>query len=172
MKELFQAFAAYNRNANKIICDHLTQDGSAALTMETDTYFKTIAGTLYHLMDSNLRWLDRMSAFRNPAVNAAALAEFQLDAAPDARSIAANEQRFYSLAESIDVEIVKLVEAIPSGAFAEDFTMQFGQNKITRLLWQLLFQWFNHHTHHRGQISLLLDLSGIENNFSLVLDKI
>jgi uncharacterized damage-inducible protein DinB len=43
---------------------------------------------------------------------------------------------------------------------------------MERPLWQLLMQWFNHHTHHRGQVSVQLDALGIENDYSGLLDKI
>jgi uncharacterized damage-inducible protein DinB len=44
--------------------------------------------------------------------------------------------------------------------------------KIARPLWQLLMQWFNHQTHHRGQASVQLDELGVENDFSGLQDRI
>ena len=39
-------------------------------------------------------------------------------------------------------------------------------------LWKPLLHWFNHQTHHRGQISVLLDLVGVNNDYSSLLPRI
>jgi uncharacterized damage-inducible protein DinB len=46
-----------------------------------------------------------------------------------------------------------------------------GQSE-TRELWKLLLHWFNHGVHHRGAISGQLDMLGVENDYSGLLQKI
>jgi uncharacterized damage-inducible protein DinB len=48
----------------------------------------------------------------------------------------------------------------------------FGSQNIELELWKLLLQWLNHQTHHRGQLSIQLEIIGIENDFSKIIDKI
>jgi uncharacterized damage-inducible protein DinB len=39
-------------------------------------------------------------------------------------------------------------------------------------MWKVLMQMFNHATHHRGQISGLLDMLGIDNDYSAIFPRI
>jgi uncharacterized damage-inducible protein DinB len=42
----------------------------------------------------------------------------------------------------------------------------FYKDNKTRTVWEILIHTFNHQTHHRGQISEILDENKIENDFS------
>ena len=44
--------------------------------------------------------------------------------------------------------------------------------EIEKEVWKTLLHWFNHQTHHRGQISVLLDLIGIDHDYSSVVTRI
>jgi len=46
-----------------------------------------------------------------------------------------------------------------------------GEN-IEKELWKTLLHWFNHQTHHRGQVSVLLDLLGIDHDYSGLVSRI
>ncbi len=43
---------------------------------------------------------------------------------------------------------------------------------VEKEVWKILLQWFNHQTHHRGQISVLLDMIGENNDYSSLLARI
>ena len=163
MKELFIAYSKYNEKTNNMIFDYIRQMTYEQLSKQSNTHFKSIAHTVYHLLKSDLKWLSRMSEFIK--------SELTVDK-PDIYQIFEKIESFCKLRMQVNTEMKQLISAIPEHAFREDFTMPFGKNSITKPLWQLLFQWFNHHTHHRGQISNQLDLVGVENNYSMLLDKI
>jgi uncharacterized damage-inducible protein DinB len=42
---------------------------------------------------------------------------------------------------------------------------------MKKSVWLVLAHQFNHQTHHRGQIAVLLDQMGIENDYSGILNK-
>jgi len=46
-----------------------------------------------------------------------------------------------------------------------------GEN-IEKEFWKTLLHWFNHQTHHRGQVSVLLDLLGIDHDYSGLVSRI
>jgi uncharacterized damage-inducible protein DinB len=95
-----------------------------------------------------------------------------VDGKVDVSLVAAHLSDFADLRERIDAEMVETVAAVPPEAFPQNFEIEFGPKRIERPLWQLLMQWFNHHTHHRGQVSVQLDAVGVDNDYSGVLDKI
>ena len=48
----------------------------------------------------------------------------------------------------------------------------FKGDEVEGLLWKILLQWFNHQTHHRGQISVLLDMIDVKNDYSSMMNRI
>lgn len=44
--------------------------------------------------------------------------------------------------------------------------------EIEKELWKTLLHLFNHQTHHRGQVSVLLDLIGIDHDYSSLVSRI
>ena len=66
------------------------------------------------------------------------------------------------------------------------FVNELGENQLSSMLkyknykgeeieketWKTFLHWFNHQTHHRGQVSVLLDLLGIDHDFSGLVSRI
>jgi uncharacterized damage-inducible protein DinB len=172
VKELFVAYARYNRKANEAVYSLMAKMGSEALRAPAKAYYTTILDTVFHVLKSDLKWLGRLSSFRASAIGAGAAAAYMSGDSADPARIAEGLAGFTDLRSRVDAEIIALIMAIPAEAFSRDFEIPFGDKRITCPLWQLLMQWFNHHTHHRGQASLFLDAAGVENDYSGVLDKI
>ena len=97
---------------------------------------------------------------------------FTTDKKLDSRKVFDRMKDFIKIRLDMDQAIIAAIQSIPEEAFLKKFEIEFGAKKLDLELWKLLFQWFNHQTHHRGQISVQLDLLGIDNDYSLVLDKI
>lgn len=172
MHEVFAAMAAYNRNVNAVVCGHAGRLAAWQFGKKLQAYYPTIPATLLHVMSSDAKWLGRLAQFRASAFDAAALEEFKRSCEEDSDLAFKERERLFALRRELDGEIVALIGAIGEGDLAKDVTIAFGQGSLTLTLWKLLYQWFNHHTHHRGQLSLHLDMLGVENDFSKVLDKI
>ncbi len=172
MKDIFAAYARYNRKANAIVFELLSRLGSDELKRETKAYYPTLPQTLGHTLRSDLKWINRLSSFRPSPLPLDADAAYSTGEAIDPGSVASDLSGFAELRSRVDEAIVALVDAIPDEAFGKSFEMAWGAGRIERVLWQLLLQWFNHQTHHRGQASKLLDELGVDNDFSGMLDKI
>jgi uncharacterized damage-inducible protein DinB len=172
MKEIFVAYSRYNRKANAAVFDAIAEMGAEELRHPIKAYYPTIVQTLGHAMRSDIKWLGRLSAFRASPVPKDAASPFSTDDAIDPEKAIAGLGGFVGLRSRVDEAIVAAISAIPEGAFAEDFEIEWGNGTMKRVLWQLLMQWFNHQTHHRGQASIQLDELGVANDFSGVLDKI
>jgi uncharacterized damage-inducible protein DinB len=172
MKEIFIAYSRYNRKANAAVFDAVSKMGAEQLQHPIKAHYPTIVHTLGHTLRSDIKWLSRLSPFRPSPVPKDAALRFSTGEAIDPGKVAADLAGFVDLRARVDDAIVAVVEAIPEEAFAKDIDIEWGSSRIGRVLWQLLIQWFNHQTHHRGQASIQLDELGIENDFSGMLDKI
>ena len=172
MKEVFAAYARYNRKANEIAFGLLSRLGPEGLRRETKAVYPTLPQTLGHTLKSDLKWLDRLSAYRPSPLPHDAAAPYSTGDAIDPGKVAADFRGFAELRSRVDEAIVAVVDAIPEEAFGRSLGIAWGAGSIERVLWQLLLQWFNHQTHHRGQASAQLDELGLAHAFSGMLDKI
>lgn len=172
MKEVFTAMSRYNQKTNEIIFAYFEKMSFEQMISSVKAYYPTIVSNTYHVLSSDIKWLTRLSKFRETAVTKETLDIFSRDEKVHGESFFLKIREYKELRTRIDREIVALVEAVPEEEFMNEIEMPFGPKTIRMVLWKLLLQWFNHHTHHRGQVSLQLDMLGIENDYSLVLDKI
>jgi uncharacterized damage-inducible protein DinB len=172
MKEIFLAFASYNAKANAAVLGHIAAMGRDAVGRDYGTFYPTITDCLLHVMGSDAKWLTRLTAFRDSRSFAERVESLKADLKADPGFAFAERANIAALRTELDAEIMALIAAIPESAIAGEFDIPFGQGRMKRPLWQLLLQWFNHQTHHRGHVSAMMDIAGEKHDFSLVLDKI
>jgi uncharacterized damage-inducible protein DinB len=147
-----QTMAAYNawQNASLVAA----ADGLADAERRADkgAFFGSIHATLSHLV-----WADRLW-----------LARFTGSAPPRARSIAASVaecedwDRLKREREALDREIVSWAAGLGGADLEGDLTWHSGSlgRDVSRPLWLLVAHFFNHQTHHRGQVHALLTAFG------------
>jgi uncharacterized damage-inducible protein DinB len=172
MKEIFVAYSRYNQKANAAVFDAVSRMGAAQLGHPIKAFYPTIVDTVSHTLKSDIKWLHRLARFRASPVPKDAAAPFLTGDKIDIGKVAADLGSFVALRSRVDEAIVEVITSIPEEAFAADIEIEWGSGTVKRALWQLLAQWFNHQTHHRGQASIQLDELGIDNDFSGMLDKI
>lgn len=172
MHAIYMAFAEYNKNVNAAVSGLLKRLNAEQFGMKLNAYYPTIAATLLHVMASDAKWLDRLSGFRKTDFDTAALTELKGECEKDHATAFTQRERLFEMRRVLDEEIVALLRAMREADFNKPQTISFGSGTLTLELWKLLLQWFNHQTHHRGQVSLFLDMLGVENDYSKVVDKI
>jgi uncharacterized damage-inducible protein DinB len=75
--------------------------------------------------------------------------------------------------KQVDEVILQFIDEIAEGALNSVITYKnFKGDDVEKELWKILLQWFNHQTHHRGQISVLLDMIEVNNDYSSMLTRI
>jgi uncharacterized damage-inducible protein DinB len=173
MKTLFQAFAKYNRGVNQSIIELLEPLKKEQIMMETKAYYPSIFETLLHNLIADLNWLRRYrdALKENNALNngkpltleeKGMRAEFQAD-----------YTKFFQYRRQVDELMIQFVNELDESKM--DLVIKYKNYKgeeITKELWKTLLHLFNHQTHHRGQVSVLLDLIGIDHDFSSVVSRI
>ena len=167
----FQYLARYNKAANEAMVAHLSKLESAAMAAPRGSYFGSIQGILDHLITCDINWLRR---FRELYLDASTLDVPRLAPAGHAWKEFAFPDfgEFRRERASVDSIIVGwLAEADPR-RFGEVLVYRDSHDHPKRyILGEAMDHFFNHQTHHRGQVSQILDELGIEHDYSNLLDS-
>jgi uncharacterized damage-inducible protein DinB len=173
MKLVFQALAKYNSSVNQSIIEIIETLSEEEIMAQTKAYFPSIFETLLHLFFSDLFWLKR---FRDvfPESNALSVSKLvSLDGKNLRKRFEADLKKFFQRRKQADEVIQQLIEEINEVELNSVITYKnLKGDDVEKELWKTLLQWFNHQTHHRGQISVLLDLIGVNNDYSSLLTRI
>jgi len=132
------------------------------LAMNRGAYFRSILGTLNHIVVGDTLWLKRFAM--HPADYSAlepvrrlptpgALDEILFE---DVRELATHR-------ETLDAVICRWADSVGEGDL--DYVLRYANSKgvySERLFFSLLMHFFNHQTHHRGQVTTLLSQAGVD----------
>lgn len=148
---LYQALARYNRVMNEKlygVCATMTDDERKA---DKGAFFKSIHGTLNHLLHGDLAWMTRIAGVVRDLPEMGTLIHDDFDELRADR-------------EALDREIEEWCAGLSSAWLATELRWTAGIDGIERVQphWLLVSTLFNHQTHHRGQISTLLTQAGYD----------
>lgn len=162
----FRLLARYNRWFNQRLyaaCDGLSDE---ARKRETGAFFGSIHRTLNHLMVGDQAWSRRfVQCGADHGVDFSALAvAIQL---PDPFSLDMMLYDDWVMLKARREVVDEALETWLADAHAGmgDWTMRYATTKgVQRAhpLWQALTHFFNHQTHHRGQVTTLLSQQGVD----------
>lgn len=145
-----QLLASYNRWMNQRLYDCCAQLSDAERKRDTGAFFKSIHGTLNHLLLGDKIWLGRFTdaPFRVSSLSQELYADF-------------DELR--AEREAVDTRLDAWTAALTPDWLAADFTYRRSNGTgTTSKGWMLATHLFNHQTHHRGQLTNQLKQAGIE----------
>nr|MDO8109079.1 DinB family protein [Candidatus Sigynarchaeota archaeon] len=170
MKDIFQFLAKYNKLTNQAMVQILEKVPSKDLVKDTGAFYKSILGTLNHLMGADIGWLGRViEGIPDLADLAGALPKISYGRKPSEGLQWGTLAEFKNVRGTVDGVIVDMIERIPADKFCHEITFKNYRGEIhTKMTWYVLLHIFNHETHHRGVISTLLDQMGVENDYSNV----
>jgi uncharacterized damage-inducible protein DinB len=173
MREVFEALAKYKRNVDESVIGIAAKLDEGKLAAPMGTYFPSIYDQLKHLFGSDVNWIKRLK----PAFTGSAALGTSRFAAFDNESLkslgAKDASSLFADMRELDATVCAFVAELAEPDLAKSVTYKNykGQTE-THPLWQILLQWFNHGTHHRGTISGQLDILGVENDYSSLIAKI
>jgi len=158
----FRLLAGYNRWMNERLYALAGELPEAELFADRGAFFGSLFGTLSHLVVADTIWLKR---FRQHASRPDALAPVDalempraLDAHPCADLAALRARR-----EELDRIIVAWAETLDAATLAVPLEYRnLRGDAFRRPLDGTLLHFFNHQTHHRGQITTLFAQRGID----------
>lgn len=172
MKPIFQAFAKYNQSVNLSILELVEPLTQEKVMAKTKAFFPSIFETMNHNLMSDLYWLKRFGdGFKESmALTNAVVA---LDFRGLRTELEADYKKLFHYRIQVDEVIRQLIEEWDENTLNSVFKYKtFKGEEMEGILWKILLQWFNHQTHHRGQISVLLDMVDVKNDYSSMVNRI
>lgn len=154
--------ATYNQWMNRKVYDAAAALTHAQLTLDRQAFFGSILGTLNHLMLGDTVWLKRFA--EHPA-NFAALAPLNGVATPgDLKQLAfANLAELSAHRAWLDQLIIDWTHSLHEPHL--DQRLRYHNMRgvaAEKPFFGLLVHFFNHQTHHRGQVTTLLSQAGVD----------
>lgn len=159
----FELMAFYNQWMNAKVYDAARKLTTAELIAERGAFFGSIFGTLNHVVVADTIWLKRFAT--HPASSARALA-VMIDLPTPERL----DQVMFDDLEGLkahrrwlDTVIINWVGALTDEDLST--TLSYHNTKgvaSKRRYSSLIFHFFNHQTHHRGQMSTLFSQAGVD----------
>lgn len=157
----FALLANYNQWMNRKLYAAAATLDADALAQDRGAFFGSILGTLNHLVVADTIWLKRFAAHPAHARALHVLAEVPLPSALDAVPF----PDFAALRmhrEWLDALIIDWAGTAPEGGW--DHVLSYSNTRGERFRKRtdlLMLHFFNHQTHHRGQITTLLSQMGL-----------
>ena len=141
----FRLLGGYNRLANERLYAACAELGDAALRQDRGAFFKSILGTLNHILVGDRIWMARFEGSQASSAGLDAILHDEFDALRAARI--AEDVRIEAYTDRLDE--VSLAGAI---AYVNNEGREFKDPVAV-----LLPHFFNHQTHHRGQVTAMLN---------------
>lgn len=164
MIEIFKYYSHCNQAINSEIVKIIEKSNPELFNYKVDGYYKSIGEILNHYFVSDMIWLDSFRIIKDYSIYKQPI----FDNIPEYGTYLFDTlQEFKENRIKLDSIIVDLTDEISS----EDhdkmvIRMTKSGQKMERLFWKTLIHMFNHQSHHRGQISQILDQLQIQNDYS------
>jgi uncharacterized damage-inducible protein DinB len=141
----YRTFGHYNAWANKRLYDAAARLSTEQYRADRGAFFKSVHGTLNHLLATDRIWMQRFTGEGDAPNRLDAILFETFDGLRTAR-------------EAEDGRIVDFVERLDDARIAGTIKYRrvSSPEEFEQQLAPALAHWFNHHTHHRGQVHTLL----------------
>ncbi|MFX1457083.1 MAG: DinB family protein [Promethearchaeota archaeon] len=173
IKDVFELLVKYNTMTNKEAVDVLEKLEPSKLTEDLGSYFGSILGLLDHQLASDIGWLRALGEnvpeldFVLPLIE-----EYKIERIPPKELHWKTLSEFSSVRGEVDKVLERVITTLSPDQYSASITLKGRRGEFTYITWRILLHLFNHHTHHRGGVSTLLDQLNIESNFSNLLWRV
>lgn len=172
MKTIFQAMAKYNGNVNLEIMGLLGGMPPEKLAIKTKAYFSTIIDTALHIFLSDIGMFRRFKT-TFPESTALSIPLLNIDTALLKKEVEGELEKYFQYRKKIDEMINQFVGELDDEDLLRGFKYtNYKGEPVETNVWKMLLTIFNHQTHHRGALSVMLELEDVKNDFSGTLSKI
>jgi uncharacterized damage-inducible protein DinB len=168
MKEVFLAFAKHNEEANKAIAGILGKFSNEDREKNRKSYYGSLSGLYSHNVGATCYFLslfkDAVSGNAEAAKALAPLAKIE-----ELKGKLSEDQwkKLVSFGKIADKALVDFVATLKDSDFEAQVKIEWYKGKPPSVpLRFMLQQLISHNTHHRGQISQILDSLKIDNDYS------
>ena len=162
LKSNFVLMAAYNQCMNNSFYSAASTLGSSDLAKNQNAYFGSIINTLNHILVGDTIWLKRIAAHSHTLISLEYVRAQQMPTSldtilfPDFKTLREKREKMDSV---IQMFVAELSDAVLSQPFSYTDTKGVA---YTKQYGYVLQHFFNHQSHHRGQVSNMLYQQGID----------
>ncbi|MDK1312137.1 DinB family protein [Pseudoalteromonas ardens] len=156
----FRLLADYNQWMNQKVYQAAACLSEEALKLERGAFFGSIFGTLNHLVVADIIWLKRFASNRAGYSTLQPVLE-QPDPTSLAQCLFQDLSRLTTHRRWLDKQILSFMDKLQESDL--DTTLTYRNTKdvsFSKPLSSLLMHFFNHQTHHRGQVTTLFSQLG------------
>ena len=146
-----QRMARYNRWQNESLYGAADRLSDAERRSDRGAFFKSIHGTLSHLLWGDGQWMSRFEKQGLPPGGIKEYASLFPDWSDLKAKRIAMDQRIVDWAGRVDDDWL-------SGQIA--WFSSAAQRDVVKPTWEIMVHFFNHQTHHRGQVHAMLTQAG------------
>ena len=149
--DIFRTYARYNAWMNANIFGGCERISDEIRKTDLGAFFKSIHGTLNHMMIGDRFWMARFTGGPLPGV-------------PLNTILFENFADLWTARQAMDKDITDFCATVTDTWLATAFTFTSVTYKKTFTYpnWLLMMQMFNHQTHHRGQVTTLMMQQGVD----------
>ncbi len=162
LKNHFELLAAYNQWMNSKVYEAAGQLSATDLAKDRGAFFGSILGTLNHILVGDILWLKRFATHPSFLNSLREVADLQNPTSLDQILFddlgRLSDQRIW-----LDRQIINWIAELSEGDL--DVLLSYHDIKgipARKRYSSLVLHFFNHQTHHRGQVSTLLSQAGVD----------
>jgi len=164
-KDSLLLWAKYNKAVNEKMDGVLKTLSQDEWDKNLGGFFKSIRGVCSHLYICDFNWLMRFSKLRDFTVFKEAL--FNREPYSFKEVLFDDKNEYFAKRPLLDDKILAFVQELKDNDLSALLKYSDSRgNPFEKIFGGLVMQSFNHDTHHRGMISLYLELLGKDNDFS------
>ncbi|RBO82196.1 DinB family protein [Marinomonas aquiplantarum] len=162
MKAHFTLLARYNQWMNEQIYHAAAQLNESQLKQDRGAFFTSILGTLNHNVVGDIIWLKRFANHPEAKQVLQGVHAFPQPTALD-ELLFTERQSCQQARQRLDELIINLIDELSDDALNGllTYSNMKGQ-QASKAFGLLLLHFFNHQTHHRGQLTTLLSQEGLD----------
>ncbi|HEX9060324.1 MAG TPA: DinB family protein [Clostridia bacterium] len=166
MKEYLIHLMKYNQSADRQVIKLLSELSDSDRQSDRKSYYKSLQGLLEHIAGGAL-FLQKLIKASCPEVGGLnhKYIDYRLD---PGNNTFQDFSEIQAALETLDSAFVEMVESVTDEDLKKIVLFNLPKIKLEYPLGIFIMQYLNHGTHHRGQISQILDEMGIDNNFSSI----
>ena len=151
--EFVKTMARYNQWQNGSIFGAADGLSDKARKLDRGAFFGSIHRTLCHLYWGDCLWTSRFAGFAAPAM---------VTSAAETADIIADWNELRDRRAQCDAQIIGWADGLNNGEIIGDITWYAvtADKEFTKSLADVLVGFFNHQTHHRGQVHAMITAAG------------
>ncbi len=174
MKEIFLSYAKYNKAANEEMLKLIEPLDREIIMRKTKAFYPSIFDTLSHILFTDINWIKRFKEVftDNQLLNKTHFASMETENLK--KELGLEYTRLFQCRKELDEIILQFIDGLDDEKLGSAVSLRFKNPSgdfLNIVLWKALIQWFNHQTHHRGQVSIQLDMVEVYNDYSSFLKK-